>query len=408
MRTLRELLGLTRVAGTLWWRHLPPLLGWFSVGYALNELAGHASTLLPEGQRIIGTTLIILGIVAWVACLVLAIRGLEAAGSQDPPIEVLAASMGPFMAVYGAWGLAEEQFDRLIQANLMTHGIDANLFSVDASDWGLFLGFAVAAVVIRLLVRLIGSRYPSRGLVFTGLVADGAWIFASFFVLREFLGRGFDWLTSRELWRWWQTGWDAFVGILPNVPIWYRATLPEGVQLLADRFWGFIVPGFGNAVLLPLMWVALVGTVFGHRDFTADDLIRGTRAEAAAELLHRTRGRPLRRIMDLATSEAQEKYLPMLSTLGLLRATGVRFIGAFLVLVAAVQLAGSLLDRLILFLVGPRPLPDTLLYSGTANYLVAAVTTPTLLACYAAAYLRATQAQGRSSSALGGVDSLTK
>lgn len=405
MRTLRELLGLARDAGTLWWRHLPPLLGWFSVGYAVNELTGHASTLLPVEQRILGTTIIILGIVAWVACLVLAVRSLEAPDGQDPPLETLAASMGPFMAVYGAWGLAQEQFDKLIQANLMTHGIDANLFSVDASDWGLFLGFAVVAVLIRLLVRLVGTRFPARWLVFVGLVADGAWVFASFFVLREWVGRGFDWLTSRELWRWWQTGWDAFVGVLPDVPIWYRTTLPEGVQLVADRFWGFIVPGLANAVLLPLMWVALVGTVFGHRDFSAADLVRGTRAERAADLLHRTRHRPLRRIMNLATSEAREKYLPMLSTLGLLRATGVRLIGAFLVLVAAVQLAGTLLDRAILFLVGPRPLPDTLLYMGTSNFLVALVTTPALLACYTTAYLRAAEAQGSSSSAVGGVAS---
>lgn len=142
----------------LWLRCWVPLVGWFSLGYGINELAGHVSTLLV-GQKVIGTTIIVFGIVAWVACLVLAIHGLGPAlhavsGPEDTAVAALAASLGPFIAVYGAWGLAEEQFARLIQANLMTHRIDAEQFSVNAADWPFFLGFALAAWLVRLLFRL--------------------------------------------------------------------------------------------------------------------------------------------------------------------------------------------------------------------------------------------------------------
>lgn len=390
MRTLSEFTGLTRDAAALWWRQLPGLVGWFSLGYAVNELCGHLSTVLGGGQRILGTTIIVVGIVAWVACLVLAVEAFRTPRQgRDSRLDVLAAAMGPFMAVYGAWGLAEEQFDRLIQANLMAHGIDADQFSVNAGDWGFFLAFALAAWLVRLGVRLLGRRWPSRSLVLVGLVGDGAWIFASFFVLREWAGRGFDWLTTRAVWRWVQTGWDGFVALLPDLPIWWGLTLPEGLRLLGLRLWDFVVPGFANAVLLPLIWVALVGTVFGHRDTGVETLLSGTRAEPATRLLRRGRHHPLRRILRLATGELREKYRPMASTLALLSGRGARFAGALLVLVAAVQLAGNLVERAVQHLIRPRPLPETLLYAPTLNYLVALLTTTALLACYTAAYLRA-------------------
>ena len=416
MRTASELLRLARDSGALWLGCWAPLLGWFSVGYGVNELTGHLSTLLP-GQKILGTTIIVFGIVAWVACLVLAIHSVGPSlpgvtGPEDTRLAVLAAALGPFMAVYGAWGLAEEQFERLIQANLMTHGVDADQFSVNAGDWQFFLGFAVAAWVLRLAVRLIARRVISRALVFVGLFADGAWVFASFFVLREWIGRGFDWLTTRAIWQGVQVGWDGFLDVLPGIPIWFQLTLPEGLRLFAARLWDLVVPGLGNAVLLPLMWVALVGTVFGHRSFGAAELVRGTRAEApTTRAIERGRRLPVARLAALATADLREKYLPMLATLSLLRHAGLRLIGAFLVLVAVVRLAGDGLDRGIQHLIGPRPLPDTLLYSPTTNYLVALLTTTLLLTCYATAFARAVgsrpspdEGHGLSSIEAGGVE----
>lgn len=398
MRTASELVGLAKDAGLLWVRYWAPLLGWFSLGYGINELTGHVSTLLV-GQRILGTTIIVLGIVAWVACLVLAIQSLGpgldgVTGTETRRLEVLSAALGPFMAVYGAWGLAEEQFNRLIQANLMTHGIDADQFSVNAGDWAFFGWFALAALALRFTVRWIGRRARWRGFTFVGLLADGAWVFASFFVLREWASAGFDWLSGRAVWRWLQNGWDGFVGVLPDVTIWFELTLPEALRMLGARLWDLVVPGFANAVLLPLMWVALVGTVFGRRNFAADDILRGTKVEAkASAMLDRGARTPLGRLVALFTSELREKYVPMLSTLALLRHAGLRLLGTFLVLVALIQLGGDWLDRGVLYVIGPRPLPDTLLYAPTTNFLVSLVTTTALLACYATAFQRAVARQ---------------
>lgn len=411
MRTTAEFAALVRNSAALWWRGLPSLVLWFSLGYGINELTGHASTLLV-GQRILATTIIVLGIVAWVGCLVLAVHSLRPEHApENSRLAVLAASLGPFLAVYGAWGLAQEQFERLIQANLMTHGVDADQFSINAGDWQFFLGFAALAWVVRTLVRLAARRFNARALLFAGLVADGAWVFASFFVLREWVARGFGWLTTRAVWRWLQTGWDGFIDVLPDVPVWFQLTLPEALQALAANLWSFVAPGFANAVLLPLMWVALVGTVFGRRTFSAAELVGGLRPGRAASGSEHRRSRPLRTLTRLATGEMREKYVPMAATVRLLRHCGARFIGAFLVLVAAVQLAGYWLDQALLWLIGPRPLADTLLYMPTENYLVAMLTTTLLLACYTAAFGRALEAQprptgnqGRSSMARGGVE----
>lgn len=95
MRTVVEFWALARDSAVLWLRCWVPLVGWFSLGYGINELAGHVSTLLV-GQKILGTTIIVFGIVAWVACLVLAIHGLA------PALHAVSAPEGTAVAALAA------------------------------------------------------------------------------------------------------------------------------------------------------------------------------------------------------------------------------------------------------------------------------------------------------------------
>ena len=58
MRTVVEFWALARDSAVLWLRCWVPLVGWFSLGYGINALAGHVSTLLV-GQKILDTTIIV-------------------------------------------------------------------------------------------------------------------------------------------------------------------------------------------------------------------------------------------------------------------------------------------------------------------------------------------------------------
>lgn len=404
---LREFVALTREAARLWWRFLPAVGFWVLVGHTANLLAGQLSTLLGADQRVWATLVFVAGVIAWIGCLVLAVHafepGLAELGRPLLPgtlirgqtrLQVLTAATGPVLAVYAAWGLVEEQVSELLQANLAVHGIDAQLFSIDLGKWDFYLWLALGAWVSRLALRRWSAWRPSTAATLVGLLAEGTFVFALFIVLRTAWRVWFDWLTTRQVWHWFAAGWDGFVAVLPPWRIWFDLTVPEVVRQLGRSLWTWLAPGFGNAVLLPLMWIALVATVFGWREFRARDLVAGTAAAHMPDALAarvRVDGRrhPLLAAADWLTRDLREKYLPVLTALRLVGAAGARFTGAFLVLVALDHLVWNRFDEALTMALGPRPFAATLGTIPLQNLIVAFFTTTTTLAIFAAGFDRA-------------------
>ncbi|QLQ16720.1 MAG: hypothetical protein HZY73_14865 [Micropruina sp.] len=404
---LAEAVALARHAARLGWRFLPAAGFWVLAGQTANLLAGQASTLLGADQRVWATLVFVAGVIVWIGCLVLAVHAFEPGlqnlarpglpGSIVPGqtrMEALTAATGPVLAVYAAWGLVEEQVSELLQANLAVHGIDAQLFSIDLGKADFYLWLALGAWVARLVLRRWTAWRPSAAATLVGLLAEGTFVFALFVALRTGWRLAFDWLTTRQVWHWIAAGWDGFVALLPPWRIWFSLTLPELVRDLGRRVWTWLVPGFGTAVLLPLMWIALVATVFGWREFRARDLVAGTAAAHVPDALTsrvQAQGRrhPLLAVAGWLTRDLRDKYLPVLAALRLVGAAGLRFAGAFLVLVAANALLWNRMDDLLTMLLGPRPFAATLGTIPLQNLIVGFFTTTSQLAIFAAAFDRA-------------------
>ncbi len=408
MRTLLEFLRLTRASGRLWWRYLPRLGAWFCVGYGVHLLAGYFSTLLGPINKLAATLVFVAGVVAWVATLVLMIQSLAAsvpspapgaaASPRAPskPLDAVVQSVGPFMAVYALWGLAEAQVRELFEQNLAQHGVDATSYSINLSQWPFYAAVAAGAWLARLALRRLVDRRGGRALAVGLVLADGTFIFSSFVALRALGQAVTTWVKTRVLWQWLLGAREALLAWIPDWRM-FGQSLPEAVRTFTATLWTDLAPGFANAVLLPLLWLALTATVLGQH-FSAGELFAGTRAAPLAERI----GRQTRRIRESrfvaagrwgrvaswATADLREKYLPVAHALRLLTGAGPRFVGAYLVLVALLGLVERLVSRAIQLLIGPQRLPVTLAYLPALGLATGLVFTTGAVAVYVAAFRR--------------------
>ncbi len=403
MTTLNALVALLRDAARLLARFWPKLAAWYCLGWGINTLMSQVSTVLG-GERwlVLSTSLFIIGVVAWVGCLVLMIHslqpGLSEVGRGGPetavpgtvtPIgdrtDILLSVLGPVIAVYSAWGLAEDQVAKLLTANLALHGLDARSYSINLSQFRFWLGVAVVAWVVKRIAGAIDRRKPGNVPAGVELVADGASVLALFVVINQLTSQLMDWLEGRMLWRWGAELRRSLLDLLPSLPY---LDLPELVGAFLD-----VLPGaVADSVLYPLFWLALTAAVFGWRDFEGRDLLTGTRLESVASHLNDS---PATRLGLFVTGELREKYVPVLRALRLIWASGGQFIGAYVVAVALVNLVTGVFRVGSVWWIGPRPIDQTLAYVPLLDLVTGLLSQLLLVAVYGAAFDAALRASAR-------------
>lgn len=376
MRTTWQL---ARDAGALWARYLPRLGTWACLGYAGNLLGQHLSTQLGA-NKLAATMVFMAGILWWLGCTVLMVHSLEPGlpgvnqhaevQAGQTRLEVLRGGLGPFIAVFALWGLVEDQYRQLFEANLATFGLRAELWSVNLSDWRSFGALAIGAWLARALLR----RWKQAAAQLVQVVADGVFVFASFAALLALGKLGMSWLTARAGWQWLLAARAAVLDVVPDV---VRTVVEQALAL---------APALVATALLPLLWVALTGVVFGWRAFDARSLAAGTQAQAVLDQLGQGTG-PVTRLGLWATADLRGKYLPVAHALRLVAGRGVTFVSAVIALSALLTLGLAWLQQGIVWLIGPRTLAETLAYQPALGLLMAILGTLPV-ALYATAFDR--------------------
>ncbi|MDO5500726.1 MAG: hypothetical protein Q4F67_13705 [Propionibacteriaceae bacterium] len=410
MRTAQEFWFLATDTLTMWARAFPRLGFWFCVGYLVQAGGLWAALTIGPERRVLSTLVFILGEIGWVAALILMLHSARtelwsprrlAQGRRlgvppsvfDPEsaLRTLLLALGPFLAVYSLWGMTDDRIRALFQMNAQSFGMDAEAWSVSFAAWPTYAGIALVALVLRLLL----SRFltPTHTwLQVPILLAEGTWVFASFFVLRHFGNQAWEWLTSRAFWVGAENTWYRLADSLPDWPlIWPLGEwrLPQAVQEGWGWFWSAFLPGVGVGLALPLVWLALVAVVHGWRQFRAVEILAGTPVA-------RVSARTLPLWADWASADLRQKYLPVAASLRLILAAGPRFLGAYLVLATVVQVGQEWLGWALAMMVGVRPLGQALAFGFLWDFLAAFVGTTVLLALYLAAFDRGiTETVGR-------------
>ncbi|WP_156224764.1 hypothetical protein [Pseudactinotalea suaedae] len=423
MRTLTELWTLARDTAALWWCTYPRLLLWFCVGFGVHHLGQQASAVVGSAHQLLATMLFVLGVLGWLACLVMMLHSVKQAPwtpqhlepgaaldhvphplvTRERGMDVLALALGPFLAVYSVWGLVEDEVSDLFFANISREGLtepDSWSISFAPERLGFYAALTVGAWLTGKLITLLRARVRARdgvqlGLRIVSIVADGTAVFGLFVALGIGAGQVRDWWQGRMVSVWIGQAWRGVLDRLPDWQLWFGESLPDALRGAVTWFWTTLLPATSERVLLPLMWLALAATVFGWRELRGRDVLAGTRLEAAAGRLDSVTGRTgvqagaVPTLIALATDDLRHKYLPVANALRLVWRAGPRFVGVYLVL-ATVLWAGEVwASEGLVRLAGPQPDDVTFALEPFFALVLGAVFLTASVALYAAAFDRA-------------------
>jgi hypothetical protein len=395
MRTATEGIRLVSDAAALWWSRLLPLITTYVIGFALHLLGLRLSVLLGPGHQVLATLVFVLAVLAQVGALVLMLWLCRPPGDEETALDVAALAIGPFLAVYALWGLVDDEVYALFAANIAVNGgAGPDQWSVNLRWWQLYLGLAVGAWLLRQVVAAVTRRSGTvsrrRPWLLLGVVLEGVWTFASALAALALLRQVLGWAASRAVWQGVVGAWYGFVAMVPDLQLPFAFTLPEALQSLVGWLVGTLLPGLAQAVLLPLVWLALAAVVFGWRDVDAHPVADGT--VLIARLPGRWATGPwgslLHRVGLLLTGDLRTKYLPVLRAFRLLWATGPAFLAAYLVLATGVGTLRSWGELSLARLLGPRDPYVALAWSWAEELVIGTVFTTVAVALYAAAARR--------------------
>jgi hypothetical protein len=315
-----------------------------------------------------------------------AVPGAFPAGERS--LDVVTSAVGPFLAVYAVWGFVDDEVSALFRSNYVVQGlvgVGTWSVSLDTARLPLYLGFAAASWLVRAGVRTVLRRRRSDVVALVGVVAEGVWVLSVFVVLVVPVRLAKTWLAGRVVAADLASAAQAVLALVPSVALPFGPTLREAARAVVTQMPGVLATVVG----LPLMWLALAAVVYGWRDVTATDLLVGTRVAPRLARWSRFASTPAGRLLVLATGDLRTKYLPVLQALRLVARAGPRPIGAYVLLATALQALDHLLRIALVLVVGPQPVPRTLLLEPVQDVVVSLVVTCLSVALYGAVFARA-------------------
>ncbi|WP_157677100.1 hypothetical protein [Auraticoccus monumenti] len=418
MRTLEELLLLASESISLWLRGFTRLGFFYCLGWTVHILCVFASVLLGPVSQVVATLVFVVGVLALVTSLVLMIHALEprlrapATVSTDEPqdletasvtvprlvfqaqrrLPVVAAVIGPFLAVYAVWGLIDEQVNLLFSYNNVLRGADQiDYWSVSLTRVTFYLVLAAVTFVLKRLVDAVQRRVQRSGVAVLALLLEGLWVFASFLALAAAASDLRGWIGTRRVVVGVQSRWNALLDALPDWRLPFELTLPEALAGMVDLVWRTVLPGLSTTILLPLVWLALTATVFGWRDVTGRQVVTGERTQQViSSVRQRTADLgPLTALTTWVTADLQGKYLPVVHALRLVWRSGPSVMAAYLIWTALLTAAAQWVLVLARTVAGDLTNPELSVYLLFEELLHGLVFTTLLMASYAAAFDRA-------------------
>jgi hypothetical protein len=352
---VREVLGVLGTAGRLLVRHWPALLVLSMLGAALRNASIWAAIELSDKQGQLGQLCLLVAPLGYLLPLIgmlmicrhslPALQRVEARVEIAPTegrrlrlVDVAVSVLVPFLVVYEAYGLLDEDFARFRNTAAAHEFFDISFTEPIHRDYqdrlGLYpLQVAVAIVVgaaaVRFALGLLERRVRWRALAFVGAFVELVYVYqlaGQALVLRV---NGSAWVRERVAVRWLLDGYDAVADALGPVAPAFRWVV-HGVQTVTGSL--------DATVVGPVGWLAVGAVVLGFQ-----------LAEVETPAVE-TRGLWRRFLADL-----RERYDALITAVRLVLRAGLApmlcFILAFTV---AVRLPILLID-VARVLIGPQP-----------------------------------------------------
>lgn len=372
------------VFGTVkvWLAVLPQLLTILAVAWTGNRLlkisAAWLGPVLPWGSVV----LLSASFVVTLSGTVLSLRAIGAelglsrlvpdSASQDRSIShQLAVTLLPFLGIYAVFGTVQETAqDVVIEGFVISGDVYTNVLSrldpTTMHDAWIVIGVASVVYLARRLVDVAHERTGIRLLGFVAAFLEGFLMLTLILSGTRLISNVTSWLGDRQFMDWLDAVHDGAAEIAALV----RIDLPAVVWFV----WHWLVevgwPKLLDVVVQPVLWLAVAALVFGSGTLTVADLWR--RGEPPT-VINRNRSRSaralgnelsqasgLRRVyLELQSaffSDIDDKYLPTWQSLRLIVRTGATFLGAYVLVYAALTALGTLLRRGVRLAVGGNSL----------------------------------------------------
>ncbi|MFT4166704.1 MAG: hypothetical protein QM650_15810 [Microlunatus sp.] len=410
--------------GRVWWRLLPQLLTVYLLGWLGSELAQRMAIEAGERNSWIGLAVFSFSFLAQLVAIVvmlqlvgreLGVRELIPAAElvdddRDSSLtRLISITLLPFLGIYAVFGDVSQRAAQLAYEQLFRNGVVSDAPSVLGTlnqaavehPWWLLAGLGTIYVLRRGL-DVLHERTGIRALGMTVALVE------TFFMLVVIMGGVRVWQTAR-LWLedravtgWLESLWRSVLDALSVISI----QLPE----LVTRFVGFLVgevwPLVLEALVQPVIWLAVAALVFGTQVLSLAELWRkgepylakvpGSTVFASHAERRRAKGKlPPPAGIGKAASELKEaflgdiddKYLPTFHSLRLVLRAGVVFLGAYVAVYSAIVMASNGLEMMIDHLFADRSIAFWYAY-GTSLGLVPDVLFEPLRICLLAVAFR--------------------
>lgn len=279
---------------------------------------------------------------------------------------VMAHTLLPFLAFYGAWGLFTDDVRQYSILSQELFGVQEvkNLEFDPLLTTG---AIAAVAFAVRVVFEKAYERSPKAWLGLATTVFESLWMFFAVVSIEVFISDRVDWLTSRAAW----VGAREFAG-----------ALLEPVSAVV----GAVLPSPKDALLLPLVWLTIAAVVFGRDMAAGDAVIAGTRAEPKLTLLRTAAPDPVRNAVEFLSRDLRGKYTPVLNGIRLALGGGVTFILTFCLLYVLLTAARDWAFIGVTHLVGPQESNWWTLWHGPLKFGVTAVYEVLRISLLAAAF----------------------
>lgn len=411
--------------GRVWWRLLPELLTVYLLGWLGSELAQRLAIQAGERNSWAGLAIFSFGFLAQLVAIVVMLQlvGRELGVRQLIPAaelvdddrdssltRLVSITLLPFLGIYAVFGDVSERAAQLAYEQLFRNGVVSDAPSVLGTlnqaavehPWWLLAGL----VTIYLIRRFLDVLHERTGIRALGLAVA---LVETFFMLVVIMGgvriwqHGRLWLEDRAFMGWLDSLGHSILHVLSAISI----QLPELVTRLAGFLAGEVWPLVLEALVQPVIWLAVAALVFGTQVLSLAELWRkgepylakvpGSTVFASHAERRRAKGKlPPPPGVGKAASELKEaflgdiddKYLPTFHSLRLVLRAGVVFLGAYVAVYSAIVMASNGLEMLIDHLFAGQPIAFWYAFGTTLGLIPDVLFEPLRICLLAVAFRR--------------------
>lgn len=371
------------VAQTLkvWWRNLPALIFYYTIGWLGYRLCLIAAATISGAAAWFSLLLVAAGFTCLLAGMILCLRTLgmdlklpqrlraeagEAATEQNeesaqrsPMVNVLLMTLVPFLGLYSVFGGIEQASRSLEVFQFALHGMqlagESILGALNPSTTTQYVVMTVAIVGTYLGARLAGALSEKLGRQWPNLVEV---LLTALSMLIAIYGGGrvisrlTRWLRSRQVTGWIVDGATAVGHFFER----FKIPLPDFVhqawQAITDLIW----PALSAGIVEPMLWLAMAGLAWGSQVSTFADLWESGRP---APLLQ-ARGSgvtadfrgALLLIQEQGAAFVDEKLLPTWQSFKLVIKAGAPFTAAYIVAWALARASSRVINLMVVQVLG--------------------------------------------------------